>query len=53
MDEKIDKLNSVHTNGQPEDLDRERQETGICPVIPMEKGGHGLQSYLAIQTKRR
>ena len=27
IDEKIDKLNSTHTNGQPEDLNRERQET--------------------------
>ena len=27
IDEKIGKLNSTHTNGQPEDLNRERQET--------------------------
>ena len=27
IDEKINKLNSTHTNGQPEDLNRERQET--------------------------
>ena len=26
VDEKIDKLNSAHTSGQPEDLNRERQE---------------------------
>ena len=28
FDEKIGKLNSAHTSGQPEDLNRERQETG-------------------------
>ena len=27
IDEKINKLNSTHTNGQPEELNRERQET--------------------------
>ena len=37
-DEKIDKLNSTHTSGQPEDLNRERLEADT-PVILMEKGG--------------
>ena len=41
IDRKIDKLNSVHTSGQPKDLNRERQETGTPssdpngPVIPV------------------
>ena len=50
--EQIDKLYSVHNSGQLEDLNRERQRLVLPPVIAMEKGGLGLQSYLAIQTKR-
>ena len=41
FDKKVEKLNSAHS-GQQEDLTRERQETGIPPVILMKKGGWGM-----------
>ena len=37
IDEKLDKLNSVHTGGQLEDLNRERQETGTPSSDPNGK----------------
>ena len=37
IDEKIDKLNSAHTSGQPEDLNRERQETDTPSSDPNGK----------------
>ena len=49
--EQRDKIYSVHTSGQPEDLNRERQRLVLPPVAAMEKGGLGLQSYQAIQIK--
>lgn len=51
IDEKIDKLNSVHTSGQPEDFNRERQKTGTPSCDHNEKKRVGLVKQ-AIQTKR-
>ena len=48
---KIDKLNSVHTSGQPEDFNRERQKTGSPSCDHNEKKRVGLAKQ-AIQTKR-
>ena len=53
IDKKIDKLNSAHTSGQPEDLNRERQETDTPYSDPNGKRRVGtLQSYHTIKTKR-
>ena len=53
IDEKINKLNSAYTSGQPEDLNRERQETDTPYSDPNGKRRVGtLQSYHTIKTKR-
>ena len=37
IDEELDKLNGVHTSGQPEDLNSERRETGTLSSDPNGK----------------
>ena len=39
IDEKIDKLNSTHNSGQPEDLNRERLENDTSSSDPNGKEG--------------
>ena len=41
FDEKIEKLSSAHNNGQPEYINRERQETGTPSSNPNGKKGVG------------
>ena len=52
IDEKLDKLNSVYTSGQLEDLNRERQETGTPSSDPNGKRRVRPAKLLGIQTKR-
>ena len=49
----MDKLNSTRTSGQPEKFNMERAETDTPSSDPNGKGGQGLQSYQAIQKKKR
>ena len=41
FDEKTEKLSSAHTNGQPKDINREREETGTPSSDPNGKRGVG------------
>ena len=52
IDEKIDKL-SIHTRGQPEDLNRERQETGTPSSDPNRKRWVGPAKLPGNPNKKR
>ena len=53
FDEKIEKLNSAHTSGQPEDLNRERQETGTPSSDPNGKRRVGPANLPSNPNKKR
>ena len=53
IDKKIDKLNSAHTSGQPEDLNRERQETDTPSSDPTGKRRVGPAKLPHNKNKKR
>ena len=53
IDEKIDKLNSAHTSGKPEDLNREKQDIGGPSSDPNGKRRVGPAKLLDNPNKKR